>query len=148
MQGLRLDKSSGKLKVSEADLQSACETLLKYDGWRIFRLEQNYSEKKRKSVGERGAPDGLYIRYTPKKVEWHAEQIAYEDSWKPMAPVQAEVLWCEWKSPTGKPSNAQRAWIAQETARGALVLLAGADFPATKDGWLAWYRASGLRRKI
>ncbi len=120
----------------EADLQKACEDLLEYDGWRIFRIEQNYSERKRKVVGEAGAPDGMYIRY-------------YTGGLPQAKRQDVQLCWIEWKSPQGMPSNAQRAWIAQETARGALVLLAGADFPATVDGFLEYYRKSDLmRRKI
>jgi len=122
------------LKVQEKHLQKAGEDILQLDGWRIFRIEQNFSERKVKCVGEAGAPDGLYIRYNTGVT--------------PRAKSQdAQVMFIEWKAPGGTPSTSQRAWIAQETARGGLVLLAGADFPCSVEGFLEYYRASGLMRR-
>lgn len=58
-----------------------------------------------------------------------------------------EALWIEWKKLGGKASPHQLAWIAHEEKRGALVWLAGEDFPATIEGFQAFYRAWGLLRR-
>jgi len=120
----------------ERDLQKACEDLLQLDGWRIFRLEQNFSEKKQKSVGESGAPDGLYIRYP---------YTAYPE--ESNTDTFCDVMFIEWKSSTGKAKQHQKDWHAQERSRGALVVVAGEDFKADKDSFVAWYRGSGLMRR-
>lgn len=126
------DSDHKKIKVLEKHLQKHAEDLLQLDGWRIIRVEQNYSEKKRKIVGEAGAPDGLYIRYGFPNNTYFATAL---------------VLWIEWKSPKGKPSTSQKLWHEIERKRGALTLIAGIDFPATVEGFQTWYENSGLRRR-
>ncbi len=127
----------------EKDIEKSCTDLLVLDGWRSFKMEQNFSERKRKSVGEPGMADRLYIRYD------RAE----------LAPRWAEVMFVEWKRLKGgsgkralftkaeKAKIRQLRWIAEERAKGALVLLAGVDFPATIEGFRTWYRSSGLMRR-
>jgi hypothetical protein len=114
------------LKLKESDIQRTCEDLLTWDGWRIFRLEENFSERKVKTVGETGAADGMYVRYA--------------------SPPQCEIIFIEWKRPGGRIAPHQRRWHAAERARGALTLIAGEDFEASIEGFVAWYRASGLNR--
>lgn len=126
--------------AKERDIQGACEDLLQWDSWRIFRLEQNWSERKVKSVGEAGAPDCLAIRYRP---TFKAGSKTLISLWESVA----EVLFVEWKRPGGKSSQRQVDWHALERKRGALVWLAGETFPASVDGFLAHYRASGLNRR-
>ncbi len=123
---------AGALVLRESDIQNTCEDLLEADQWRIFRLEQNYSERKVKLLGEPGAPDCMAVRYSQ------------------YAP-QADILFIEWKrlDKRGKPTKAtahQKAWHALERARGALTLIAGIDFAATPEGFFEWYAASGLAR--
>jgi len=131
---LKVDKQ-GRLKVSEADIERTCTELLELDGWRSFKMEENFSERKMKRTGEKGMPDRLYLRYN-----WAYEfRVTYRR-------VIADVLWIEWKANGGKPSLAQRNWIAAETKRGAMVLLAGTNFPASIEGFKEWYRNSGLMR--
>ena len=57
------------------------------------------------------------------------------------------MMWIEHKSPTGRAAPHQKAWHAAERARGALVLVAGEDFPASIDGFMEFYRRSGLMRR-
>ena len=128
------------LKISEKQLQKHAEDILQLDGWRVFRPEQNFSERKRKVVGEAGAPDGLYVRYGG---FFHDGSDAADF----MSECAAEVMWIEWKSAKGRPSTAQKIWHAAERKRGALALIAGEDFPATIDGFKEWYKNSGLMRK-
>lgn len=139
MPGLRLDKSSGKLKISEADIERTATEILQLDGWRSFKMEQNFSERKVKVTGERGMPDRLYIRY---HYHQHFAVGAFAG-----AGVASEVLWIEWKSATGKVSEYQKAWHEAECRRGAVVLVAGVDFPASIEGFKGWYENSGLKRR-
>lgn len=120
-----------RLDPKERDIQKACEDLLQLDQWRILRMEQNFSERKIKTVGEVGMPDCLAIRYF---VMFGVSDRA------------DDVLWIEWKRLKGKPSTEQKLWHTAERARGALVWVAGEDFPATIEGFWAHYRASGLLR--
>lgn len=121
----------------EKDIQRTCSDLLESDGWRRVRSEYTYSDRKRKSVGELGMADDLFIRYCQKPL--------------------AEVLWIEWKRllVTGNgrhwPRSTQAAihqsaWHTLERRRGAMTLLAGIDFPASIDGFTQWYNHSGLKR--
>ncbi len=138
----------------EKDIEKSCTDFLELDGWRSFKMEQNFSERKRKSVGEPGMADRLYIRYCGKPL--------VKQSWDfGLAPAErmAEVMFVEWKRLKGgsgkralftkaeKAKIRQLRWIAEERAKGALVLLAGVDFPATIEGFRGWYRSSGLMRR-
>ncbi len=118
-------------KCPERDIEKACSDLLQYDGWRLLKTDPCSDRRRGKGFGEIGMADCLYIRYNTGS--------------PPQAkPQDAQVLWCEWKAPGGKPSPHQRAWIAAERSRGALVWLCGADFLASVEGFLAHYRSSGL----
>ena len=133
--------------VLEKHIEKAITALLEIDGWRAIKMEQNFSERKRKAVGEPGMADHLYIRYMFNPPAFNC--LAH-----------AEVLWIEFKKLRGgngkrgiftkaeKASIKQRAWIARERSRGALVLLVGEDCPATIEGVRNWYLASGLNRRI
>lgn len=146
-------------KLLEKDLERAVRDILALDGWIVRKMEQNYSERKRKSVGEPGMADLLAIRYSDKGIFANLKlQKCY-----PMG--QAEVVWLELKRLVASPervrrngvqrqrwpratqaANHQKAWHVRERERGALTLIAGEDFPATIDGFRDWYRASGLAR--
>ncbi len=138
---LAVDKS-GKLKISEASIESGITSILEYDGWRSFKMEQNFSEKKRQTFGEAGMPDRLYIRYTPQPWEFHTD-----NDWHKGAESQAWVLWIEHKRHKGIASAAQKLWHAAERKRGALTLIAGVDFAASIEGFEIWYSQSGLKRR-
>lgn len=88
-----------------------------------------------KGTGEKGMPDLLAIRYLFGESVPESEISEF-----------AGVLWIEWKSARGRLAPHQRAWHDAERARGALTIIAGVDFDASIDGWLAWYRESGLNR--
>lgn len=123
------------LKFKERDIQKTCEDYLRLDGWRLLRMEQNFSEKKIKTVGERGMPDLLAIRYSVAGIpQSHSRCVA-------------EVMWWEWKQPNGRVGLHQLAWHFAERVRGAMTLIAGEDFEASIEGFLAWYRKSGLNRR-
>ena len=119
---------------SEADIQRACCHLLALDGWRILRTDPVSRREWGKGFGEKGMADCLYIRY----------RLTGE---KTVPRSDAEVMWIEWKKLKGNAKPHQLAWIELERGYGALVLLAGLDFPASIEGFRTWYKASGLMMK-
>ena len=135
---LKIDPATGSLVVSESSIEEGITAILEYDGWRSFKMERNFSEKKQRAFGEAGMPDRLYVRY------------AYGGSYPKFASGQciSEVLFIEHKSAKGIASAAQKLWHAAERKRGALTLIAGVDFVASIDGFLSWYESSGLKRRV
>lgn len=57
---------------------------------------------------------------------------------------QAQVLWVEYKRPGGVVKRHQLLWHGAERARGAMTACAILDFVPTYDGFVEWYRKSGL----
>lgn len=126
------------LREREQDLEQACSDLIAYDGWRPLKTDPVSDRYRAKGFGELGMADRLYIRYEMEGPRL-SDSIA-DRAW-------CQLMWIEWKRRGGKAKPHQIEWIAAERARGALVLLAGVDFPADFDGFLAWYRKSGLMRR-
>ena len=124
------------LVLKEFEIAQTCSDMLQHDGWRMIITDPVSDKSRGKGFGELGMADRLYIRYqTERRIPFHCE-----------------VMWIEWKridqrGRTTTASQHQLDWIRDERARGALVLLAGVDFPATIDGFIAWYKGSGLARK-
>ena len=115
-------------------IEAECTKLLEEDGWRALRTDPVSDRGRGKGFGELGMADHLYLRYRP------------PTDWLAGIPGLAEVMWIEFKSAAGKPKKHQIEWHQNERARGALTLISGQDFPASVDGFKAWYRASGLNR--
>jgi len=132
------------LEIREKDIQRTICDLLRAEGWRVFEFEQQWSEKKRKTVGERGMPDVLAIRYRAAVSHVPTGPLSSREMYTDI------VLWVELKRISrGRATKAelhQLAWHEAERARGALTLIAGVDFPATIEGFRAWYAQSGLAR--
>ncbi len=138
-QDIRLRNIPSAVKLSERDVERTCTDFLALDGWRPLKTDPCSDRSRAKGFGEKGMADHLYIRYI-------------DPSFPERLHIMAEVLWVEWKrlERNGKPTLAaphQRLWQAAERKRGALVLLAGEDFPATIEGFQEWYRNSGLLRR-
>lgn len=133
---MKVDKR-GKLKVSEADIEKTCTELLELDGWRTIKTDLKFLRGL--GVQEKGMADRLYIRYGPSPRD--IQRGSTKDNW---LPEDCEVMWIEWKSATGKVAAHQKDWHEAERRRGALVLVAGVDFPASIEGFQDWYRSSGL----
>ena len=134
--------------LSEKDIQKTVTDHLKSEGWRVFEFEHEFSERKKKTLGEPGMPDILAIQYevTPIDTEGFSKRL------RDRCAAGAIVLWIELKridkrGRTTKAGAHQKAWHEAERARGALVVVAGEDFPASIEGWMAWYTASGLARR-
>lgn len=147
----RLPKSIPR--ITERQLEDACCAYLELDGWVCRKMEQNFSERKRKVVGEKGMADRLCIRYGKS-----APEILGCFSLGGCG--CAELMWIEFKRERGgdgkkvlftkaeKAKIHQVGWIAAERARGGLVLLCGVDFPPTIEGFQKFYRESGLCRRM
>jgi hypothetical protein len=127
-------------KLTEADIEKQCSDLLALDGWRSLKTDPVSRREWGKGFGELGMADRLYLRYEP-------ELNLPPPHRKPVDNAYAQVLWIEWKRPGRKLRYDQEAWAITERSRGALVLAAGVDFPATFEGFTAWYRGSGLMRR-
>lgn len=132
-------QTSGKQhrpKLTEAHFEQQVRDFLeKVEGWRCFHFEQVWAEKRKRTFGEAGMPDLLCIRY--------AEQVKGPHH----ISIYAEVMWIEFKRPGGKVRANQKLWNIQERKRGALTVIAGADFAADFDSFCAWYRSAGLQRR-
>ncbi len=141
------------MKPSEAQIQEACCEFLALDGWR--RIRTDLKHLRGMGVQEKGMADDLFIRYCFDS-QSEIGRLLERQHWR----SSAEVLWVEWKRERGgngkkalyttaeKARIHQLGWIEAERARGALVLLAGVDFPATIDGFIEFYRKSGLARRL
>jgi len=134
------------LKLCERDIERTCTDFLALDGWRALRTDPCSDRSRAKGFGEKGMADHLYIRYCDPRISYVQPQT------NTIQRALCQVLWIEYKrmGRNGKPTKAaphQRAWQTAERARGALVLCAGEDFPATIEGFQDWYRKSGLLRR-
>ncbi len=129
-------------RLTEADIQRTCTDLLILDGWRALRTDPVSDRARGKGFGETGMADHLYLRYlnraNPNVPVWGTNRRMYNP--------EAEVMWIEWKRKGSKAATHQKLWHGVERDRGALTLIAGEDFKASIDGFVAWYRASGLNR--
>lgn len=137
----------------EKEIQSTCTQFLELDGWRSLRTDPVSDRSRGKGFGELGMADHLYVRYRARK---RAALNAGAQFWYD---PQVEFFWVEWKRERGgkgkralftkaeKAKIHQKAWHAAERARGALTLIAGEEFPASIEGFTAWYASSGLQRK-
>lgn len=135
---LSLDVPLAADLMPEWMIEAEVTKLLEADGWRALRTDPVSDRGRGKGFGEVGMADHMYIRY---------ENPGFSDNGKfPLAHVVSQVLWIEFKAAKGKPQKHQLDWHNKERARGALTLIAGVDFPASVEGFKAWYRASGLNR--
>ena len=120
--------------LTEAHVQQTCTEFLISDGWHAIRTELTVQKERGRVVGEVGMPDHLYIRYY--------DALSDRSEWPAHLATSAQVLWIEFKRPGRHPTKQQFAWHKAERARGALVLVVD-DI----DGFMAWYKASGLQRR-
>lgn len=148
----RLPKSIPR--ITERQLEQTCTEFLELDGWRSLKTDPVSRREWGKGFGEKGMADYLYIRYR------QGERLDPVSIMTSRRIALDQVMWIEWKRERGgdgkkalftkaeKAKIHQLGWIAAERARGALVLLCGADFPPTIDGFQKWYRESGLCRRM
>jgi hypothetical protein len=130
------------MNLLEKHIEQTIREFLEWDDWRVFHFEQNFSERKRKTVGEGGMPDLLCIRYGRGTLGVPTDGSSDVVMW-----LGDVVMWLELKAPKGRVAARQKLWHEAERKRGALTLIAGEDFPATIEGFEQWYRLSGLMRR-
>lgn len=135
-------KRKGRTVTSEAKIASDCINILVQDGWRYLKTDPVSRRAWGKGFGEVGMADGLFIRYLG-----FTSSGGFLACSTPSTQSCADLAWIEWKREDGKPADHQSRWHEQERALGALTLIAGVDFPATVEGFMGWYKASGLQRK-
>lgn len=133
-------RKSRALVVREASIQQAVTDYLRLDGWRVFHWEYGFDERSKKTHGEPGMPDLLCIRY-------RYDGGPLEGIDRELLQARGDILWIELKSLTGDHSAAQRIWQKAERERGALVWVAGEEFPRTVEGFIRHYEQSGLQRR-
>ncbi len=133
------------LAPSEASIQRTCTEWLALDGWRAIVTDPPHMRGL--GVTEKGIPDRLYIRYDGRAQIWKDQDKEMGLPFNNSCHV-GEILWIEWKKKGGKSALHQLAWHAKERVRGALIWVAGVDFPASIEGFQKFYRNHHLRRKI
>lgn len=138
--GVHSMKRLPRPKLSEADLERQCSDLLAFDGWRSLKTDPVSRREWGKGFGEKGMADRLYVRYA-------LSVPMRPGTYDPASFAAAQVMWIEWKVPRGRNEPHQKQWQTAERLRGALVLVAREDFPATFEGFCAWYAKSGLLRR-
>ena len=135
MKGKRAKRVTADDLVTEAQIEETGSSFLALDGW--HSLVTDPKQLRGMGVTEPGMADRQYRRPVMHEGPKH---LGY-----------AQLVWIEWKRVRkGKPTKTspkQNTWHGKERARGFLTLVAGVDFPATIEGFQAWYRASGLMRR-
>ena len=126
---------SGLPKLTEAQIQRQCVDFMALDGWRPLKTDPCSDKARGKGFGEIGMADHLFIRYEI------SPENARRAGW-------AQVLWVEFKRPGGIVSEHQMLWHVAERKAGAFTACAILDFEPTFDGFIAWYRKSGLLRRV
>lgn len=141
-------------RLREADIQTACVDFLALDGWRPLRTDPCSDRGRGKGFGEEGMADHLFLRasYIPHHLRW--ERLIKRGEAFPKASVftanaaAGEILWVEFKRPrTGRVAEHQHDWHLAERLRAFLTVVASIDFEPTYDGFVTWYRNSGLLRR-
>lgn len=162
-------------KVERA-LEKACSDLIAYDGWIALKTDPQSERGFVKRVmaklekhptlyrgfdeirsvlasctrdggfGEPGMADVQYRRYTYGELDEHGLRFDRPAS-TPECRALTQLMWIEWKRPGEKLKDHQKLWHRDEEIRGGLTVKAGVDFEASIEGFLTWYRSSGLMRR-
>lgn len=135
----------------EASIEDRIVEAMELDGWRAFKMEENFSERKFKKTGEPGMCDHLFLR--PHNQGDPRGPVPYTKTrcYNPLG----DILWWEFKASREIRKRAeflsakQVKWIMAERAKGFLVWAAGeeADYPPTAEGCARKYLDSGLCRR-
>lgn len=136
--------------AQESTIETTIVRAMEQDGWRSFKMEYNWSEKKRKATGEKGMTDRLFLRpYNqgdPRGPVRYTKTRCYN-------PV-GDILWWEFKACQKIRKMAtvrdpdQVKWQTLTRAQGFLVWSAGEErlYPPTVEGCAHKYLDSGLAR--
>ncbi len=139
------------ITLKEADIQRTVCDFLRAEQWRVFEFEQEWSERKKKLLGEEGMPDVLAIRYTGVNSAAVVGR-GCGNSAILHGGTLAQVLWLECKridkrGRLTKPTQAQKDWKLLEQKRGALVWTLGEECEPSFEAFRDLYRSSGLQRR-
>ena len=134
------------ITLKEADIQRTVCDFLRAEQWRVFEFEQEWSERKKKLLGEEGMPDVLAIRYRVAVSHVPVGPLTSREMYTDM------VLWLECKridkrGRLTKPTQAQKDWKLLEQKRGALVWTLGVECDPNYEAFRELYIASGLARR-
>lgn len=147
MRTARAAKSPALLK--ESDIETAIVQAMEKDGWRAFKMEENFSERKRKKTGEPGMCDHLFLR-PHNQGDPRGPVPGYKTRcYNPLG----DILWWEFKAAKEVRKRAeilspkQVQWQMLTKAQGFLVWSAGVDHDATIAGAAQHYLESGLCRR-
>ena len=138
--------------LCEADIQKTITDFLRAEQWRVFEFENEWSERKKKLLGEEGMPDVLAIRYADDN-PYQRVPGGYRGDMEDFKPRRwACVLWLECKridkrGRLTKPSQAQKDWKLLEQKRGAMVWTLGEECEPSFEAFRDLYRNSGLQRR-
>lgn len=135
--------------ILESHIEGAIVQAMELDGWRAIKMEENFSERKKKKTGEPGMSDHLFLRYHNAADPRGPVPYTKTRCYNPLG----DILWWEFKRVRGDRQKAEQLsadqlkWIHAERSRGALVWVAGADHAATIAGAALHYLESGLCRR-
>lgn len=121
---------------------------MRLDGWRPLKTDPCSDRSRGKGFGEEGMADHLFIRYQDPYIGNNsAGPYTFFRENQDVRRTFAEVLWVEFKRPGTKATAHQLTWHSVERIRGAYTVIAGRNFEPTFDGFVDWYRKSGLLRR-
>lgn len=129
--------------LSEAHIEKTCTDFLGLDGWIGMKTDPVSNKFLGKGFGEPGMPDYQYRRYKSS-----SKDRAVLNGKLICGTGVPELIWIEWKKKGGKRGQHQLEWRLIEILRGGISLMAGLDFPASIEGFVEWYRTSGLQRNM
>ena len=140
------------ITLKEADIQRTICDFLRAEQWRVFEFENEWSERKKKLLGEEGMPDVLAIRYVGEWTQHPDPPQRFCGTTEALVRAESEVLWLECKridkrGRLTKPTPAQKDWKLLERKRGALVWTLGEECEPSFEGFKALYGASELQRR-
>lgn len=132
--------------IKESDIEAAIVQAMTLDGWRAFKMEENFSERKKKKTGEPGMCDHLFVRPLFTVAPSHANYRGFDRQY-------VELLWWEFKAAKEVRKRAeflsvdQVKWQQLAEVQGFLVWSAGVDHEADIAGAAQHYLDSGLAHR-
>jgi len=117
--------------------------MLALDGWRPLKTNPCSDRSRAKGFGEEGMADVLYIR----PLNNADPNVPVPDTSRRMYDPVCQVMWIEWKKKTGRAARHQLDWHRAERAKGIFTAIAGRDFPASIEGFWAFYNERRLNHR-
>jgi hypothetical protein len=139
-------RRAGAPKPLEKHIQSACAGFLALDGWRPLQTDPTSDRARGKGFGELGMADHLFLRPCIVRYSVSRRDMPYPKATIALA-SRGEILWVEFKRPGTSPTDHQLDWHFAERLNGFMTAMASIDFEPTYEGFVSWYRESGLLRR-